>query len=260
MKLLTKDLSALKRADLTYAQVGILLTRMFHDKLGNDKAIFSLMQNNNVMDPKDLITLHEKKLIKWSGYARAKKKLDPKLDKVYAVAKGAEAFMNKMYGRKFSTSQKKIEALLNSKQKYSEEDIKLVISNRWKVWAEDSYMAQFLHPETIFRPSKFAKYLEEANLTGVGKNVVESELFDSGDMLSKSDIKRLGDKEMYVVKIKDGYSPKFGEETKMEGKSLKWSITKSANLEKSVKAFVDDGTEMAPDSRAVQVFKFIKAL
>ena len=208
MKLLTKDLDALKRTDLTYTQIGILLTRMLSDNLGNDRAVLSLMQGNRPIAKSDLIALHEKGLISWSGYKAAKRTEIDNTNNISIKAKNVIDFMNKMYGRKFSAGTSKVSSLLRSG--YTEEELKLVVANRWKVWADDDYMAKYLVPSTIFRASNFEKYLEEAEHGGVGKSIVEADTvgFDKGDILQFSDIKRLSENEVYVVRVKEHGSNK----------------------------------------------------
>lgn len=45
---------------------------------------------------------------------------------------------------------------------HSVEDCKAVINNRWERWRDDPKMREFVRPGTLFRPSKFEGYLQEA--------------------------------------------------------------------------------------------------
>ena len=70
-------------------------------------------------------------------------------------------YFNSTTGRQFKNSQG-LTARLNE---YSEEDIKLVIDYKNKQWKGTS-QEKYLRPETIFKPSKFESYLNDAK-TGV---------------------------------------------------------------------------------------------
>lgn len=47
----------------------------------------------------------------------------------------------------------------------TEDDIRLVIDFKTSRWGNDPHMRDSLNPETLCRPSKFARYLDEANAT-----------------------------------------------------------------------------------------------
>lgn len=56
---------------------------------------------------------------------------------------------------------KTIRARLN--EGYTLDDFKKVIDSRVKIWGEDERMREYLRPQTLFRPSNFESYLNEAN-------------------------------------------------------------------------------------------------
>ena len=49
------------------------------------------------------------------------------------------------------------------KEGYTVEDFKRVIDAKVKDWADNSEMREYLRPQTLFRPSNFESYLNEAN-------------------------------------------------------------------------------------------------
>lgn len=56
---------------------------------------------------------------------------------------------------------KTIRARLN--EGYTLDDFKKVIDSRVTIWGEDERMREYLRPQTLFRPSNFESYLNEAN-------------------------------------------------------------------------------------------------
>lgn len=62
---------------------------------------------------------------------------------------------------KTDNTQKAITARL--KEGYTVEDFKKVIDDKVKDWANDTEMRTYLRPSTLFRPSNFEAYLNEAN-------------------------------------------------------------------------------------------------
>jgi len=51
-----------------------------------------------------------------------------------------------------------------------EQDLMAVVENRWAEWGADSRMRQYFNPETLFRESKFEKYLNAARMNGTGRS------------------------------------------------------------------------------------------
>ena len=134
-----------------------------------------------------LINLHEMGYIEWSGYKaaiKAEQEKELNVDLINIID-----FMNSLYGREFDVRSKSSTTnLLNRMKEHTVEDIKLVISNRYIVWSGDKVMEKHLNPTTIFRPSKFDKYLEEARRTKQGESIVEvykNNLKDGDEITSK---------------------------------------------------------------------------
>ena len=48
------------------------------------------------------------------------------------------------------------------KEGYTVQDFERVIAHKWKQWGNDPKWSQYVNPETLSRPSHFAKYLGEA--------------------------------------------------------------------------------------------------
>ncbi len=186
--------------------VSILLVRDKNPKmtLGKLKAIVSF--NKEVKD--NLAILHKEGRIKWSGYSlymrnREKTKVNPDI-------KTAIDFMNELYGRNFSpTSPATTQNLRNRLATNSLADVMRVISNRWEAWKDEVEMSKHLNPTTIFRPSKFEKYLEEALRTQRGSALLEAKRMnlEDGDILSHSHSEGIVKTEIYKVKE---YTLKFG--------------------------------------------------
>ena len=70
------------------------------------------------------------------------------------------SFLNEKTGRHFKES-KETERLINGRinEGYTVEDFKKVISKKCEEWKDDSKMAGFLRPSTLFAPSHFDEYL-----------------------------------------------------------------------------------------------------
>ena len=70
------------------------------------------------------------------------------------------SFLNEKTGRHFKES-KETERLINGRinEGYTVEDFKKVIEKKCKEWKDDSKMASFLRPSTLFAPSHFDEYL-----------------------------------------------------------------------------------------------------
>jgi uncharacterized phage protein (TIGR02220 family) len=194
----TKDLLDPK-LDITHRGIlaTILICREANSKMTLAKCKVSFPIKNYT---KELIFLHENNFIKWSGYNRAKKTSEKV--KSNPDAENIINFMNDLYGRKFQlkTYSNMVTSLLKDNPL---EDIKLVISNRYSVWKHDSFMEKYLTPSTIFKPSKFNKYLEEAKHTRIGESIVNVDKFNlkDNDEVTTKIAKTFVDKDTYVLKI-----------------------------------------------------------
>ena len=73
-------------------------------------------------------------------------------------------YLNEKTGKNFKVTTddtiKKINARLADG--YTEDEFKRVIDIKVKEWVRDPKMSKYLCPETLFRPSRFEKYLNES--------------------------------------------------------------------------------------------------
>jgi uncharacterized phage protein (TIGR02220 family) len=203
--------------------VTILLVRESNPKMtwAKFKAIVNVKEHRE-----DLVDLYEKNYIEWSGYKDSKKHLETVRDT--SREQGIITFMNGVYGRNFSTKTSKTMSLLSSLLgKYSEEDIKLVISNRYLEWKDEPMMSKHLNPSTVFRLANFEKYLEEAIHTRVGESIVAVKQIglNVGDFIGEEHLDSLQPKHAYKVTVykDDNYLNK----QVMYGKDLRQAIRKS---------------------------------
>ena len=170
MRVNIKKIQEIVNDKLSMSQRGILTTIVLMKdatpKLTLAKSKASL---NFITHREDLVYLHEKGFISWSGFELAKKKLEEELITPQVVE--IIDFMNNLYRRKFgyATYAKKVLSLLKT---YSIEEIKKVVSNRYVCWKDEVKMRKHLNPVTVFRPSNFVKYLDEANHTREGESFV----------------------------------------------------------------------------------------
>jgi len=83
-------------------------------------------------------------------------------------------FLNAMTGSKFDHTAKETRAAIRARFKsgYTEQDIKDVITIKTDQWLGDPKMIAYLRPGTLFRPTKFEGYLQEARRS---KKLVTSE-------------------------------------------------------------------------------------
>tara|TARA_R110000744_G_scaffold19900_9_gene52340 strand:+ start:851 stop:1597 length:747 start_codon:yes stop_codon:yes gene_type:complete len=150
----------------------------------------------------ELINLQESGLIRWSGYKAAKKSIED--NKMNPDVIDIINFMNGLYNRDFNpNSAASTTNLKNRLKEHNAEDIKLVVANRYKVWKDDVVMESNLNPGTIFRPSKFSKYLEEAKRTRVGESFVAAENISlkNGDEITSEVVNSFINNDTYNIKI-----------------------------------------------------------
>jgi len=200
-----KKLEEILNDNLSINKRGLLITILL---LKDSKPEFTLAKLKSTIKIKDyyqdLIELHQVGLIVWSGYEAAKKSLLKKLDdpKVEEVI----AFMNKLYKRNF-----KHDSLYATKElrvrltESSVEDILKVVANRYAEWKDDAVMEKHLNPTTIFRPSKFDKYLEEALRTKSGQSFVSAKELnlEQGVEFEYEMINDILEKDIYSIKTYD---------------------------------------------------------
>ena len=200
-----KKLEEILNDNLSIKKRGLLITILL---LKDSKPEFTLAKLKSTIKIKDyyqdLIELHQVGLIVWSQYEAAKKSLLKKLDdpKVEEVI----AFMNKLYKRNF-----KHDSLYATKElrvrltESSVEDILKVVANRYSEWKDDAVMEKHLNPTTIFRPSKFDKYLEEALRTKSGQSFVSAKELnlEQGVEFEYEMINDILEKDIYSIKTYD---------------------------------------------------------
>lgn len=231
MKILVKHISELLNDKLTLNQRGILITILLlndeNPKITLAKAKVKIKFSKN---KEDLIYLHESGYIQWSGIKAAKKSLQA----VQATPDVLEAvnFMNRIYKRNFDpTSISTTKELRNRLMDYSLDQIKIVIANRYVEWKDNPDMSKHLNPTTIFRKSKFEKYIEEAERTRQGEGLMKAEKFDlkSNDKLTIKNIKSLVDVDIYSIKTyrlnAEGGIVGTGVTTRKTGKATKNLVT-----------------------------------
>lgn len=89
-----------------------------------------------------------------------------KADQTAKVADEIIDFMNKLSGKRFrkiESNRKGIRARLA--EGYTEMDAYTVVKRKWAEW-KGTDMEQYFNPETLFRPSKFEKYLNAPDKRG----------------------------------------------------------------------------------------------
>jgi uncharacterized phage protein (TIGR02220 family) len=179
---------------------------------------------------KEMVRLQDMDFIEWSGYKSAKSSLekvtlDPRVEEVVS-------YMNNMFGTRFKASSTTTYSSVSSRLKeYSIDELKLVISNRHEEWKDDAKMKKHLNPGTVFRASKFEKYLNEANLTKKGLGALESIKvgLKEGSLITYDLSKSLVDKEVYKVKFEtDGVLSTSLE--KRTGKEIKGLLKRRKNM------------------------------
>jgi uncharacterized phage protein (TIGR02220 family) len=200
-----KNIQEILNDKLSVTQRGLLITILL---VKDTKPEYTLAKLKSTIKIKeyyhDLITLHQDGYIVWSGYEAAKKSLVKKLDnpKVEEVIN----FMNKLYKRNFKANSlyatKDLRVRLTE---HSLEDVLKVVANRYAEWKDDAVMEKHLNPTTIFRPSKFDKYLEEASRTKSGASFVSAKQLNlnQGDEIVFEMSDHILEKDVYTIKTYD---------------------------------------------------------
>lgn len=204
MTILFKNISDILDKKIDIYQRGILITLLLL-KNKDSRITLAGFKATNKIDEKmkqNLILLQDLNFIKWSGYTTAsksisKKIVDPKIIEIIT-------FMNDLYKRNFNYKlESQTKNLRNRLIDNSVEDIKKVITNRYEVWKDDEYMKKYLKPQTLFRPSNFDGYLEEALHTKVGSSLITAfnlNLKDGDEFTSKICEKML-DSDIFTILI-----------------------------------------------------------
>ena len=227
MELLIKNLDDILSKGISLTQRGILFTILSCKDKDSRITLAKFKLHIKLSEVKgDLIYLHKKGFIRWSGYKNAveavnKNKESPKVVEVID-------FMNNLYSRKFDPkSSFNKDLVLSRLQDYDVEALKSVIANRWIAWKDDPVMRIHLTPSTIFRRSKFDKYYEDVLSTKRGTGLVAAEAINlsQGDEVVPYNVKTFIDSEVYCVKTyktdKNGARKGNGVITHCYGRDLK---------------------------------------
>lgn len=225
MKILVRSIAEIANDRLSIVQRGLLITILILKDPDPKMTLAKLRVKVRLNDyRKDLIFLHQEKYIRWSGYKSAVKSLES--TKISPDVVEIITFMNNLYKRKFDPNASNTE-LRNRLRDHDVEDIKKVVANRYAAWKDEPVMAVHLHPSTIFRKSKFDKYLEEVRRTRQGESFVQiSELnIKSGDELTEDNVTTFIDSDLYSLRTykidKNGARIGSGVKSKRTGKALK---------------------------------------
>lgn len=206
MKILINNVSKIKSADLDFLERGILITLLLikNPSPSVTEAAFKDEVKNTGLKFNDvkpmLANLHKLGYIEWKGFSSfmsTLKKYQSAPDIVEVID-----FMNDLYGRKFDAhAENTVKELRNRLDKHGIEDVKLVVSNRWVEWKDDKMMQKYLNPGTIFRASKFEKYLEEARYSKKGSGIMKASSFaiKRGDEIKFKDSGFIVDTELYLI-------------------------------------------------------------
>lgn len=196
-----KKLEDILNDKISLIERGILITILLLKDKDSDITLMKCKKKINFLQSKqELVNLHELGFIQWSGYTTAvkyfeQKKTKPEVEKIFN-------FMNGLYGgRGFKLTVERITQINSLLKEYSTAEILLVISNRYYVWKDEPTMCKHLVPETIFRKSKFLKYLEEAKYTKEGESFVSAESINlkQGEEITSEIAKNFSDNDTYTV-------------------------------------------------------------
>lgn len=201
MKILINKISNLLSDKISLVQRGILITILLLKEDDPKLTLAKVKSKLNMQANKeDLIHLHKAGLINWSEYNKAVKTLKDKeiLPEVIEIID----FMNGLYGTGFKSTTKSYQKAIAARLKESSlDELKLVVANRYKVWKDDPVMSKYLTPDTVFRASKFPKYLVEANRTKEGESLLSASKIGlkKGDLITLDLANRFSDDDIYKV-------------------------------------------------------------
>lgn len=212
---------------LSITERGLLITILLVKDTKPEYTLAKLKSEIKIKEHyQDLIALQDKGYIQWTGYKTAKASLQDKETQPEVVE--VIEYMNQLYGRNFNPgSDYTTKGLKERLKEYSVEQIKLVVANRYLEWKDDSVMERHLNPTTIFRPSKFDKYIEEAERTRKGQSVLQVAKagLQHGDEIAFDFTDSILDKDVYSIKTYDvdpqGNKTTSGMASKVYGKDLK---------------------------------------
>ena len=214
MELLITDIQKLLNEKLSLIERGILITILLCKDTDKRITLAKFKTKCKMSTIKqELVNLQDGGYIKWSGYRTAAKSLGELKSNPDVL--DVISFMNGLYQRDFDPkSASSTTNLKNRLKEYSVDDIKLVIANRYKVWNGNPVMESNLNPGTIFRPSKFIKYIEEARRTRIGESFIAAKNVDlaNGDEITSKVVESFINNDTYNIKIyqTDGEGNKRG--------------------------------------------------
>ena len=236
MEITISKISELLQLNISTFQLGLIFTILLVKEDDPKMTLAKFKTKVNMKESKkDLISLHEKNIINWSGYKTAIKSLDKKENNPHVVE--IIDFMNKLYNRGFSPTTYMC-LISNRLSKYSVDDIKKVISNRYLVWKDDKVMSQHLNPTTIFRAKNFEKYYDEAKDSRIGESImsVSRISLEDGQTILWRHVVTFNDISIYNIKSyklnQQGARIGSGINMSIKGLSLKRAIKKEENKEK----------------------------
>lgn len=202
MEILINNIQQILDDKLSVAERGILITILLLKDSDLKITLAKVRVKIKISEHRsELISLHEKGFIKWKGYKRAKQLIEQ--EAITPEVRECIIFFNRTCKRNFDfTSTETTKNLRNRLLDHSVEDIKLVIANRYLAWRDDKVMSKHLNPTTIFRPSKFPKYLEEAKRTKEGSSLTNAEEINlkKGDEITFEIAQKLVKDDVYKIK------------------------------------------------------------
>jgi uncharacterized phage protein (TIGR02220 family) len=235
MQLKVSQLKSLLDKKLTVSQMGLIFIIMLVKESDPKMTLAKFKTKVKMKDVKeDLVLLHEQNILSWSGYSAAVKSIEK--EKVTPEITNIIEFMNNLYNRRFDPSSgNTVTSLSNRLLKYSVDDVKKVISNRYLVWKDDKVMKHHLNPTVIFRAKNFEKYFDEAKDSKIGESIMTAERISLQDnqILNTELVRDFNDKSIYSIRTynlnQHGSRIGAGRNSRVYGLALKKLIKKEHN-------------------------------
>lgn len=234
MKLLTEDWEDYLEDEISVVDRGILVTIKILEKNTSQRTLKDVKPYIDFTKYRDnLIHLHQVGCIEWSGYRKAVRSKKKKAEGDNPEIEQALKFMSDLYKEDFNATKQNSKHLKSRLKEVGLEDVKKVIANRYSEWS-GTKMEKYLRPQTIFRPTKFEMYLQEANRTRQGEGFVNAQKvgLKDGDEITYKLSQTLVDKDVYRILIYVAKNDKkigSGREEKMYGKDIRLSLKRSQN-------------------------------
>lgn len=141
------------------------------DDITNDNGVINVKENDNkhnitVTDTDTDTDINNIYIVGKPRLDTPKTKKDDQNEKdIQAIVDYLNEKTQSKYSAKTNETRKSITARL--KDGYTVDDFKAVIDSKVKEWFNDADMRKYLRPSTLFRPSNFESYLNEANRPAV---------------------------------------------------------------------------------------------